>query len=137
MWEKQRFPTYPLQKSVRKEFYGRKGRLGPSTSTSLKITVQTRSCCWAQSGARVLLLSQPEQRFGSGSQHRLRGLQWREQTPRVRSLKPGSNFHLSWGLVGSTVTKLLWKERGERDHEQKEQMKFAFYIWFLLRELLL
>lgn len=53
------------------------------------------------------------------------------------SLGPGPDFHLSRRVMGSTVTKPPWKERGERDHKQKKQMTFTFYICFLLRELLL
>lgn len=85
-------------------------------------------CCHSSSPSRVLALA-----VSTGSEVCGRESKSHTCTPQILGL-----ISTSLGeLMGSRVTKLLWKERGERDCKQKEQMKFAFYICFLLRELLL
>ena len=103
----------------------------PSKLIKLGIIAGPRAvprCCHSQSLSRSLALA-----VSTGSEVWCR----EGKTPRMHSLNPESDFHLSWGLVGSTVTKLLWKEREEGDYKQKEQLKFTFYVCFLLRKLLL
>lgn len=140
MEENQRFPTYTLQKLVRNESHGREGKQDPNISISFEITVQTGSHCWGWSSAQVVPSSEPEQRFIFGSQYQLQGLQGRELAPNTSHTSLPALWAWSPPLAqscGQNSHKTPWKERGERDHKQKKQMKFSFYICFLLRELLL